>query len=35
MCIRNIVESEDAIAEFEEEERAEGNEGPDWELIKH
>lgn len=29
----NIVESEDAPAKTEEEERAEGNEGPEWELL--
>lgn len=35
VCVRNIVEGEDAPAEAEEEESAEGNEGPEGELSIH
>ncbi len=31
---RDIVEREDAVAELEEEVRAEGDEGPEWELWR-
>jgi len=34
VCFRHIVEGEDAVAELEEEECAEGDDGPDWQLQR-
>ena len=33
VCIGHVVEGEDAVAEFEEEEGAEGDEGPEGQLY--
>ena len=35
MCLWYIVECEDAVSESEEEEGAEGNEGPEWQLGRY
>jgi hypothetical protein len=35
ICVRNIVECKHAPTELEEQVCAEGNQGPEWNLVKH